>query len=317
MDRSSLDFVVEALNGHRRLLYYSKDEYARYLLERQVQAGPLKLQHLQQGQWARLLERPLLKSARGNWGDGLLNLERLQLLRSTTPLKFRLTFDRWGRDKQLWGNWDQTSRPGYNLVLQLNFAGDHNTQYQSLLHPKSYRHPFKYIGHPSRASNNEFTLAWARIDLSEDLSVALIEEVQNDWWRAAKSEVVERHHRKRDANGQWREWTTKRSRHSLELAGCERYLQDVLPAYGEVWAEAMLTATLQLLWEDIGVEKVFYHSFQTGCILKNCKPPRSMYTTLPKRFCFQKTQEAPVFLEKQLQKMKKRLKNGYEFWRLD
>ena len=33
----------------------------------------------------------------------------------------------------------------------------------------------------------ENTLAWARIDLSDDLSEALIEEVQNDWYREVRS----------------------------------------------------------------------------------------------------------------------------------
>ena len=48
MDRSSLDFVRDALAGPRRLFYYSKDEYARYLLERQVREHPIKLQEIQQ-----------------------------------------------------------------------------------------------------------------------------------------------------------------------------------------------------------------------------------------------------------------------------
>ena len=314
MDRSSLDFVRDALAGPRRLFYYSKDEYARYLLERQVREHPIKLQEIQQGPWAKLLERPLIKAQRATWGDGMLRQEQLQLMQSPSPLKFRLTFGEWGDRRQRWSNWDQTSRPGYNLVLQLNFAGDHNQQYQELLQPQTYRHPFKYGGHPSRAYGKDFTLAWARIDLSEDLSEALIEEIQTDWWRAARTELIEHHHRKRDANGQWREWTSKRSRHSLEVEGCERYIKEVLGAYGAVWDEAILTATLQLLWEEIGVERIFYHTYQTGCILKNCKPPRSLYTQVPKRFCFQRTTEAPKFLGKQMEKMSKRLKGDFAFW---
>lgn len=316
MDRSSLDFVLEALSGPRRLFYYAKDEYARYLLERQVSEQPLKLNHIQQSTWGRLLERPLLKSHRSQWGDGLLTQERLQHLRAAQPLRFRLTFSQWGNAKHRWSNYDQISRPGYNLVLQLNFAGDHNTQYQELLAPQQYSHPFHYGGHPSSAHGHDFTLAWARIDLSEDLSEALIEEVQSDWWRSARKEVIEHHHRKRDANGQWREWTTKRSRNRLSIEQCERYVNEVLEAYGAVWAEAILTATLQLLWEEIGVTKVYYHTYETGCILKNCKPPRSLYTKLPRQFCFAQTTEGPGFLENRLQKMSKRLKGKQKFWLL-
>ncbi len=314
MDRSSLDLVSDVLAGPRRMFYYAKDEYARYLLERQVAAKPLKLQTLQQSSWGRLLERPLIKQERGQWGDGLLSYERLQTLRATQPLQFRLTFDEWGSSNRHSYNWDQVSRPGYNLVVQLNFAGDHNEQYFKLMNPQVYRHPFKYGGHPSRAYKQDFTLAWARIDISEDFSEALIEELQSDWWRAAKAEVIERHHRKRDANGQWKEWTTKSSRHCLEVEECERYLSEVLQSYGEVWDEAMLTATLQLLWDEIGVERIFYHTYETGCVLKNCKPPRSLYTKLPKRFCFKKTEQAPTFLTGELKRWNRKLKGKSAFW---
>lgn len=315
MDRSSLDLVSDVLAGSRRLFYYTKDEYARYLLERQLgQSEALKLQEIQSGHWARLLERPLIKAQRGQWGDGLLTHARLQALRATNPLKFRITFDEWGTTNRRWSNWDQVSRPGYNLVIQLNFSGDHNEQYFKLLQPQTYRHPFKYGGHPSRAYAKDFTLAWARVDLSADFSEALVEEIQSDWWRAARAELIERHHRKRDANGQWREWTTKRSRHSLEVEQYERYLTEVLQAYGEVWDEAILTATLQLLWEEIGVERIFYHTYETGCVLKNCQPPRSLYTKLPKRFCFNRTEEAPTFLTAEVQRWNRKLKGKSAFW---
>lgn len=315
MDCSSLDFLLGVLEGPRRLFYYAKDEYARYLLERHLAGGAQKINDLKQTPWSRLLERPLLKKARGSWGDGMLNAERLQLLYAPDPLVFRLSFDRWGAEQRFGHNWYQTSRPGYNLVLQLNFAGDHNREYQNLV-AGLHHHPFKYWGHPSRASGKEFTLAWARIDLSDNLEEALIEEIQTDWWKAAKSEVIENRHRKRDANGHWREWTTKRSIHSLEVAKYEHYLNEVLHAYGEVWAEAMLTATLQLLWEEIGVKRIFYHTYRTGCVLKNCTPPQSLYTQLPKRFCFEQTAVAPRFLGRRLKRLRRKLGQNAAFWLL-
>ncbi|WP_020536929.1 hypothetical protein [Lewinella cohaerens] len=315
MDRSSLDFLLEVLEGQRRVFYYAKDEYARYLLERQTLPEAQKLKTIANSRWGRLLDRPLLQKARGNWGDGMLDFNRLQLLRAADPLSFRLSFGQWGQERHFSRNWAQTSRPGYNLVLQLNFASDHNREYQQLV-DGTHRHPFKYWGHPSRAAGKEFTLAWARIDLSENLEEALIEEVQTDWWKAANEEVIERRHRKRDANGQWREWTTKRSRHSLEVDKYEHYLQQVLKAYGEVWAEAMLTATLRLLWEEIGVSRIFYHTYDAGCMLKNCKPPKSLYTQLPKRFCFEKTTTHPSFLGKRLQRLAPKLGGQPSFWLL-
>ncbi|MGH1434461.1 MAG: hypothetical protein ACRBG0_08385 [Lewinella sp.] len=315
MDRSSLDFLLEVLEGQRRVFYYAKDEYARYLLERQTLPAAQKIKTIANSRWGRLLDRPLLQQARGNWGDGMLDFNRLQLIRAADPLSFRLSFGQWGQERHFSRNWAQTSRPGYNLVLQLNFASDHNREYQQLVNG-THRHPFKYWGHPSRAAGKEFTLAWARIDLSENLEEALIEEVQTDWWKAANEEVIEHRHRKRDANGNWREWTTKRSRHSLEVDKYEHYLQQVLKAYGKVWAEAMLTATLRFLWEEIGVSRIFYHTYDAGCMLKNCKPPKSLYTQLPKRFCFEKTADIPSFLEKRVKKLSPKLGDKPAFWLL-
>ncbi|MCB0639788.1 MAG: hypothetical protein KDC54_24355 [Lewinella sp.] len=316
MDQATLRMVSSCLQGSRRLFSYGPEEYALYLLGRQVQDEPRKLSELKDTPWARLLERPLLKQARGQWGDGLLSSERLAMLQSPDPCFFRLTFGEWGDKKQQWRNWQQTSRPGYNLVLQLNFNTEHNQHYAQLLDRQIRRwHPFHYGGHPARASQ-EFTLAWARIDLAEDLSAALIEEIQTDWLRAAREEIVVYRHKQRDASGQWREWTEKKSRHALDLKKMEHYLQQILSPYEDIWAPAMLLATIQLLWEEIGVEKIYYHTYDTGCLLKNCRPPRSLYTSLPKRFCFAETETIPGFLWPFLRKDRRLRGKTLRFWEL-
>jgi hypothetical protein len=60
----------------------------------------------------------------------------------------------------------------------------------------------------------------------------------------------------------------------------------------------MLTAALDFLHREIGIHRVFYHTFETGRAFKGIyrDPPRSLYTTLPRRFCFQPTREAPRML---------------------
>jgi hypothetical protein len=316
MDQQTLRMVCSCLDAPRRLFSYGTDEYALYLLGRQVQGGPRRLSEIKASPWAPLLERPLLRQASSNWGDGLLNAGRLALLQSPDPAFFRLTLGGWGHRKQRWDNWAQTSRPGYNLVLQLNFNTDHNHRYRQLLDKEGrHWHPFHYPGHPARAGQ-EFTLAWARIDLAEDLSAALIEEIQTDWLRAARAEVVVFRHKQRDASGRWREWTEKKSRHNLDLRKVEAYLQQTLARYEAIWAPAMLLAALQLLWEEVGVEQIFYHTYETGCLLKNCRPPRSLYTSLPKRFCFQSTEEAPAFLRPHLYKNRRLRGKTLRFWQL-
>jgi hypothetical protein len=78
-----------------------------------------------------------------------------------------------------------------------------------------------------------------------------------------------------------------------------------------IWAEAMLMAALSFLFDEIGVRRVFYHTFETGCRLKGIDaesaPPRLLYTTLPKKFCFRETGEMPEFLAR-ARKRKRRLR---------
>ena len=66
-----------------------------------------------------------------------------------------------------------------------------------------------------------------------------------------------------------------------------------------MWDEAMLAATLWFLRVELGIRWIFYHTFETGNWLKDMirsKPPRSLYTDLPKQFCFQETYNPPAFI---------------------
>ncbi|MEM1215274.1 MAG: hypothetical protein AAGJ82_06300 [Bacteroidota bacterium] len=314
MEHSQLNFVLQTLEGPRRLFYYAPDEYARYLAARQVQNGAVSLADFKRSPYGKLLERPNLKAAQANWGDGQLDHNRLQMLRAAEPLNFRITLSRWGAAERCRYNFNQTSRPGFNLVVQLNFGGDHNAEYRQLVRERtSGYHPFFYCDHPAKAEQ-DFTIAWARIDLSDDLETALIEEVQSDWWKLASTDIEVKKHRQRDASGNWREWTDKRSANNLNIAAMERYLEQTLRPYGKVWEEAMLTATLQVLWEEIGVQRIFYHTYATGCALKNCHPPRSLYTKLPKKFCFTPTREVPHFLQPQVRRLPRKEQERVGFW---
>ena len=60
-----------------------------------------------------------------------------------------------------------------------------------------------------------------------------------------------------------------------------------------------LAATLWFLRRELGIRRIFYHTFETGNWLKGLrdyKPPRSIYTDLPKQFCFQETYNPPSFI---------------------
>lgn len=85
----------------------------------------------------------------------------------------------------------------------------------------------------------------------------------------------------------------------------------------------MLAAAIKVLREDLNIKRIFYHSFESGNILKGFEgdwlPPRSLYTQLPKRFCFQPTNEAPAMLAHELERMRgqRLVRRGLTFNKLE
>ncbi|MEM7220758.1 MAG: hypothetical protein AAF515_20515 [Pseudomonadota bacterium] len=72
-----------------------------------------------------------------------------------------------------------------------------------------------------------------------------------------------------------------------------------LQPYRETWQEAMLTATLEFVWRELGITNIYYHEFRTGCDLKRIRyghPPRSIYEALPRKFCMHTAAHIPRFL---------------------
>ena len=93
---------------------------------------------------AGLLQKPIVKNALALAGDGLLAQEHLDLQWPLSLETYVLTLARWGEGA---GSWEQTSRPGSNLVLQLNFSRGHDRAYDRFLKPDS-EGPFTCGNHP-------------------------------------------------------------------------------------------------------------------------------------------------------------------------
>ncbi|WP_146242397.1 hypothetical protein [Acaryochloris thomasi] len=208
---------------------------------------------------------------------------------------YRLTLGTWGSGYQYY---DQMSRQGKNLVLQLNFSSKHNRPYQRLIRPDDF-HPFEYEDHPI-SDGGHHTLAWSRIDLDLNTGEALIEEIQNDWIRfALRSKAAADH--KSDSiyfRGSL-----------LRVNQVREYVDQVLLPHIKLWDEAMLAATIWFLREELGIKKIFYHTYESGATLKKIAgtlPPRSLYTALPKKFCFRETHEQPTFLNPSVRNKKRR-----------
>lgn len=58
----------------------------------------------------------------------------------------------------------------------------------------------------------------------------------------------------------------------------------------------MLAAAVDFIVDELGLRRIYFHSYETGKALKRCNPPRSLYTDIPRKFCFQNITEAPFFL---------------------
>lgn len=313
MDRQTADEVVACLVGERTLYPYYRDRYSIGLLRYLSRQGPLSVQDLKQSPYAQLLQKPRVKSVLADMGGRQLDEFHLASHDyDANQEAFVLTLDTWGSDRRRDHRWKQTSRRGYNLVLQLNFCRRHDQVYQRLGCPGSY---FNYCGHPVSSRRN--TLAWARLDLDMNSGTALIEEIQSDWIRDVAWQEASIQRRLKAGRLASEPMPFRSFKCSLQTA--LDYCNFVLARYSSIWAEAMLWAAIAFLREEIGLSHIFYHSVDSGQQLKRITgslPPRSLYTELPRKFCFEPTHEAPEFLLQDHEAHKTLCREDLTFFRL-
>jgi len=313
--------VIACLPRGRTLFHYFPDRYAAYLLSRYLGRGRT-VADIKASRYAKLLQRPALKPVLASTGDGILGADDLADCWAAQPECYLLTLGSWGPEKRR--HWNrhvhQMSRPGANLVLQLNFSSQHNRSYRALIKPGNAT-PFETQLHPI-ARRGFHTLAWARLDVDFDTGDALIEEVQTDWLRFAQAA-------KRLADDWYADTEMRRAMEAVYFNGAKMdaralrtYVDEVLRVHLRLWDEAILTAVLEFLLDEIGVRRVYYHDYDCGRRLKGIEgqgPPRSVYSRLPSRFCFEKVREAPDFLSATPTRALKTLTRAdhIRFWKLD
>ena len=301
MNYQILREVIECLTEGRKLVQYSDEAYAFYLLDKYCQNNPAAtVSQIKQTGFGKLLERPEIKSVTANAGKGQLSAEMFRHHYTLNPKEFVITLSSWGSNDGY--DWHQTSRPGANLVLQLNLTNQHDQVLRDL---KINGEEFKFYSHPIHDSKS--SLSWARIDFDFDTGEALIEELQSDWIRKAA-----RHY-------QWARNAQLQGNATYEYYGevfnvieMLQYTGELLAKYQKCWMEITLFYTIELIKEEIGIGNIFYHSYETGALLKNINgrlPPRSLYTQLPKKFCFKPCNAGPSFIMKD-KKAKRRLKKA-------
>lgn len=268
----------------RTLFPYGKDWYAIQLLRLGLRRHGT-MAALRKSGLGRLLDKENVRRWLGSLGKRDPTPGDLELLWPEQVEIFRLTLDHFD-------GWAQTSRRGrrgWNLVLQLNL-NEEDARWMDRFGTERTADPFEWSFHPVHEGRHR-TLAWARIDLDWSSGEALIEEVQNDRLRLVRSELrrLESCGDKLDAEG--------RRRHRL----LDEYWNGRLALARRVWDEAILSAALRLIVAELGLRRVFYHTPESGVRYKGDgakDAPLSVYTELPRRFCFRRTDETPRFLDR-------------------
>jgi len=283
--------VIECLPNGRTLFHYSKDDYA-FLLLRMLAGRESSIRKLRQTKARQLLEKPAVKPHLAVFSGGLIEPELLpQRQHSAAGKCYRLSLDTWGGDGRNW-HWKQVSRKGVSLVLQLNLNCTDTEKLRSCYSSDGID-PFENRWHPARSGDSP-TLAWARLDFDLETGEALIEELQTDLigdlqWFAGQAHAARKVGEK----------TFERSRAKFDTARMISIWENDFAAERKHWQEAMLSAAIWFLVSEIGIRRIYHHTDETGSYLKRIKgtkPPRSLYTDLPRRFCFDETDEAPRFL---------------------
>ena len=281
MDKQFVEEVKASFDNERITYHYFKDKYCYFLLSHAL-GKEQKVSDIKKGNFGRFCGKPAVQQVLARLGSNTVDASALDAMWSASLLHFNLTLGHWGGENP---SWQQTCRKGFNLVLQLNFSKSHDRDYERIRYQQC--DPFTCYGHPVRSGHRN-TLAWSRIDLSDDLEEALVEEVQSDWVKRACSlkQIVNRLSES-DSIDYWGVTSEE---------AFTKYFERHIKPLEKVWEEAMLSATLEFLVQQIGVKKVYYHDFETGAKMKQIRyrlPPRSLYTRLPKQFGFVRTEQAP------------------------
>ncbi|ODS24036.1 hypothetical protein AB835_05810 [Candidatus Endobugula sertula] len=300
MKQKELDEILDCLGDERRVFYYLKDRYCLDMINWYMENNKrqsLQVRELNKPPLQRFSTKPIVKNITKRCGNGMLTKDDVSLYWNEGTLAFTLTLDRWGEGDR---DYDQTSRNQQNLVLQINFDNKHNQEYHRLLKPSDNYGPFEFRGHPIRRGYRK-TLSWVRIDADLSTGEALIEEVQNDWLRDVNRDLehVNKHLSKEN---------TAKPGDVINGIHCEygdikEYAEVILKPYKTLWAELSLAAAIRFIRNELGISIIYYHTFDTGRKIKKIYdlPPKSMYTSLPKQFGFEVTNESPMFLQRDKQ----------------
>jgi hypothetical protein len=295
MKREDVNEIMSCLGDEKKVFHYFKDRYCLdsidYEMQRQERTE-FRVSELKTGKLSRFSSKPIIQEKLKYFGNGAIQQSELALFWPEQQESFVLGIDCWGNSER---GWDQTTRNECNLVLQLNFSQQHIKDYMRLVKPNDSYGPFEYRGHPISKYDRK-TMSWIRMDIDFDTNEVLIEEIQNDWLRNAKR-VLNRLRARREKTPDIKPSQVNRFI-DASYKELEQYVEQILTPYEKIWAEASMTAAIKFIRQDLGIDTIYFHSFDTGVKIKQVcgLPPKSMYTKLPKQFGFELGDEAPKFI---------------------
>ncbi len=308
-----IEFIEKTIGSEQKRFFYYRDKYALQLIKYHVKDS-IKINDLKSCRYQGLLNKTVVREVLQNCGDSILHPEMLSDQPAKEGKDFNYTISKWGQFiPHRNDSWNQTSRPGLNLVLQLNFDDWHNYKYHQLI-KNSTIDPFVLRCHPV-STKRQFTMAWARLDVDLDRGEVLIEEIQNDWLREVNTLFKGWNEIIKNGNETGNHWFFDYYRH-------DTFFDYVifLKQYQKMWEEATLSLAIHFAKHELGLSDIYYHDFDSGNLLKGLtdeKPPRSLYTRLPKRFCFEPTDRAPAMLKNDKYVRRILKKNRLKWWKLE
>lgn len=283
MNKNQWAEVVEVLGQEAKPYHFFPEKYAWDHLNRVTQGQPKKVNALRKEGYGWLLQKPEVKKRMAEFPDGIIDPAQGYSQYPKVSLHVNSTLSKWGTERAGYRKDFQLSRTGYHLVLQMNVARSLSLAYRKKV---QYRdHLPNYFTHP--VSKQWDTLAWARLDFDLEGQSVLIEEVQSDMVREMR-------------------WIERKSQNKRYSASSEErqlgnrmklFLDHDFWAYEQYWQECLMALVIQFIDQELGFRSAFMHQWASGCAIKGIQlhmgPPKSLYSRLPKRMGFRKTDERP------------------------
>ncbi|HAA10745.1 MAG TPA: hypothetical protein DCE41_03230 [Cytophagales bacterium] len=307
MEKSQVDEVLAVLGTGAKPWNYYQDQFIMHHLARLVKEEPMTVKRFKQSRYSGWLRKQILQEFLAKQLQGLITTESILMSPQVPQLFLTYSLGKWGGMGVLNRSHFQTTRVGFNLVLQVNLCKGLVNTFKRYVSKKAEMP--KFWGHP--VSDVHATLGWVRLDFDLGTDSILIEEIQSDLVR----QLPKMMQRMKPRNPKGDETVSN---------GIRKFLRREFEPYNRMWSEALLACALQFIDQELGFRQVYMHTWESGCVLKGISqrhgPPRSLYTQLPKKFGFVKQDKPPVHLYNHHQLLNRREElqiSEAKWWKLE